>query len=92
MRCADVPTSASEYAGMAPERPPAARQEVTGFAVPCRAASPSTIVPRTNRPRPFPSPADDFIEEEIGLQRLLVANRLATFLVRVAGDTPSVSG
>ena len=35
----------------------------------------------------FPSPADDFAEEEIDLQRLLVANRAATFLVRVAGDS-----
>ncbi|CAM2887237.1 Protein UmuD [Methylobacterium mesophilicum] len=35
----------------------------------------------------FPSPADDFIEEEIDLQRLLIANRPATFLVRVAGDS-----
>jgi len=35
----------------------------------------------------FPSPADDFIKEEIDLQRLLIANRPATFLVRVAGDS-----
>ena len=35
----------------------------------------------------FPSPADDFAEEEIDLTRLLVANRAATFLVRVAGDS-----
>ncbi|MCJ2043950.1 MULTISPECIES: translesion error-prone DNA polymerase V autoproteolytic subunit [unclassified Methylobacterium] len=35
----------------------------------------------------FPSPADDFVEEEIDLQRLLVVNRPATFLVRVAGDS-----
>ena len=35
----------------------------------------------------FPSPADDFVEEEIDLQRLLVTNRAATFLVRVAGDS-----
>ena len=35
----------------------------------------------------FPSPADDFIEEEIDLQRLLVTNRPATFLFRVAGDS-----
>ncbi len=35
----------------------------------------------------FPSPADDFIEEEIDLQRLLITNRPATFLVRVAGDS-----
>ncbi|TXM73134.1 translesion error-prone DNA polymerase V autoproteolytic subunit [Methylobacterium sp. WL69] len=35
----------------------------------------------------FPSPADDFIEEEIDLQRLLIVNRPATFLVRVSGDS-----
>jgi DNA polymerase V len=35
----------------------------------------------------FPSPADDFIEEEIDLQRLLIVNRPATFLVRVAGHS-----
>ena len=35
----------------------------------------------------FPSPADDFIEEEIDLQRLLITNRPATFLVSVAGDS-----
>lgn len=35
----------------------------------------------------FPSPADDFAEEEIDLQRLLIANRAATFLVRVAGES-----
>lgn len=35
----------------------------------------------------FPSPADDLVEEEIGLQRLLIVNRQATFLVRVAGDS-----
>lgn len=35
----------------------------------------------------FPSPADDFIEQAIDLQSLLIANRAATFLVRVAGDS-----
>lgn len=35
----------------------------------------------------FPSPADDFVEEGIDLQRLLVSNRPATFLVRVAGES-----
>lgn len=38
-------------------------------------------------PAGFPSPADDFVEEEIDLQRLLITNRPATFLVRVAGDS-----
>ena len=42
---------------------------------------------RMSVPAGFPSPADDFIEEEIDLQRLLIANRPATFLVRVAGDS-----
>ena len=35
----------------------------------------------------FPSPADDHIEEEIDLHKLLVRNRAATFLVRVAGNS-----
>ncbi len=35
----------------------------------------------------FPSPADDFIEEDIDLQRLLITNRPATFLVRVDGHS-----
>lgn len=38
-------------------------------------------------PAGFPSPADDFVEDEIDLQRLLVNNRPATFLVRVSGDS-----
>jgi DNA polymerase V len=40
----------------------------------------------------FPSPADDFIEEEIDLQRLLIVNRPATYLVRVAGDSMIAKG
>lgn len=35
----------------------------------------------------FPSPADDYVEQEIDLQRLLITNRPATFLVRVGGDS-----
>jgi DNA polymerase V len=35
----------------------------------------------------FPSPADDFIEDEIDLSRLLISNRPATFLVRVRGNS-----
>ena len=35
----------------------------------------------------FASSADDFIEQEIDLQRLLITNRPATFLVRVAGNS-----
>lgn len=35
----------------------------------------------------FPSPGDDFIEDEIDLQLLLITNRPATFLFRVADDS-----
>ena len=35
----------------------------------------------------FPSPADDYIEGELDLNRLLVENPPATFFVRVAGDS-----
>ena len=35
----------------------------------------------------FPSPADDFIKEAIDLHSLLIRNRSATFLFRVAGDS-----
>ncbi len=38
-------------------------------------------------PAGFPSPADDFIEEAIDLQALLIRNRSATFLFRVSGDS-----
>ena len=39
----------------------------------------------------FPTPADDFIEDEIDLPRLLVTNLLVTFLVRVADDRTLVA-
>lgn len=35
----------------------------------------------------FPSPAEDHVEEEIDLHRLLVRNTAATFLVRVKGSS-----
>jgi DNA polymerase V len=47
------------------------------------------LLPALRRPVPagFPSPAEDFLEEEIDLTRLLIGNRAATFLVRVEGDS-----
>lgn len=47
------------------------------------------ILPMLARPvsAGFPSPADDFIEDEIDLSRILVSNRPATFFVRVRGDS-----
>ncbi|GHD21300.1 LexA family protein [Tianweitania populi] len=38
-------------------------------------------------PAGFPSPAEDHVEDEIDLHRLLVQNKAATFLVRVQGSS-----
>jgi DNA polymerase V len=38
-------------------------------------------------PAGFPSPADDYIEKDIDLNEWLIDNKLATFLVRVDGDS-----
>ena len=35
----------------------------------------------------FPSPADDYIDRELDLNEYLIANSVATFFVRVAGDS-----
>ena len=35
----------------------------------------------------FPSPADDYIEQELNLDELLIKNPEATFFVRVSGDS-----
>jgi DNA polymerase V len=40
----------------------------------------------------FPSPADDYIDGEIDLNRHLIANRPATFLFKVAGDCMKDAG
>lgn len=40
----------------------------------------------------FPSPADDFLEEAIDLNRLLVRNPAATFLWRVGGESMRDAG
>ena len=51
-------------------------------------------IPALTRPvrAGFPSPADDFIEDAIDLQQLLIRNRPATFIVRVAGDSMTDKG
>ena len=53
------------------------------------AGSQTVHLPLLRRPVPagFPSSAEDFLEEEIDLTRLLIGNRPATFLVRVEGDS-----
>ena len=40
----------------------------------------------------FPSPADDWIEAEIDLAKVLIVNPLATFLYRVAGASVREAG
>lgn len=40
----------------------------------------------------FPSPADDFIEDRIDLNDLLIENKPATYLVRVTGDSMKDAG
>src|SRR5205809_2344338 len=38
-------------------------------------------------PAGFPSPAQDYMEEEINLQDLLIPKPLSTFIIRVKGDS-----
>src|SRR5829696_1849921 len=38
-------------------------------------------------PAGFPSPADEYVESQIDLNEWLVRNRLATYIVRVEGDS-----
>lgn len=40
----------------------------------------------------FPSPADDYVEEALDLNRLLVHNAPATFFLRVKGDSMKGAG
>lgn len=40
----------------------------------------------------FPSPADDYLDGEIDLSRLLIERPAATFLMRVAGESMSGAG
>ncbi|MBX9949932.1 MAG: translesion error-prone DNA polymerase V autoproteolytic subunit [Candidatus Obscuribacterales bacterium] len=40
----------------------------------------------------FPSPADDYLEKSLDLNELLIANKVATFFMRVEGDSLKASG
>lgn len=40
----------------------------------------------------FPSPADDFIETSIDLNRALIKNRVATYFMRVSGNSMKGAG
>ncbi|MDZ4201450.1 MAG: translesion error-prone DNA polymerase V autoproteolytic subunit [Gallionella sp.] len=43
-------------------------------------------------PAGFPSPADDYIEDRLDLNQLLVHNKAATFFLRVKGDSMDNAG
>ena len=43
-------------------------------------------------PAGFPSPADDYIDSALDLNKFLVRNPMATFLVRVSGDSMAGAG
>lgn len=43
-------------------------------------------------PAGFPSPADDYLETGLDLNKLLVRNPMATFMVRVSGDSMTGAG
>lgn len=40
----------------------------------------------------FPSPADDYLEKSLDLNELLISNKVATFFMRVEGDSLKASG
>lgn len=40
----------------------------------------------------FPSPADDYLEKSLDLNELLITNKVATFFMRVEGDSLEPSG
>lgn len=47
----------------------------------------SELPPDPRRSAGFPSPADDYIEQKLDLNSLLVKHREATFFLRVSGDS-----
>jgi DNA polymerase V len=51
---------------------------------PSRASIPLVL---SNAPAGFPSPADDYIENTLDLNEYLIDNPVATFMMRVSGDS-----
>src|SRR5215216_1183521 len=61
--------------------------EVTGVYLPGRATRLSRPVILWRVPAGFPSPAEDYVEGRIDLNRDLIKHPLATFYIRVEGDS-----
>ena len=68
---------------------PVIQPEMTGqILLPCRLA-PLQLTPMYSHSisAGFPSPADDYIEDRLDLNELLINNKPATFFLRVKGDS-----
>jgi DNA polymerase V len=50
------------------------------------------FVPGARSSAGFPSPADDYLEKSLDLNELLITNKVATFFMRVEGDSLKPSG
>ncbi len=50
------------------------------------------FVPGARSSAGFPSPADDYLEKSLDLNELLISNKVATFFMRVEGDSLKASG
>ncbi len=50
------------------------------------------FVPGARSSAGFPSPADDYLEKSLDLNELLITNKVATFFMRVEGDSLKASG
>ena len=61
--------------------------EIEGIYLPSRARRLSRPVIMWRIPAGFPSPAEDYVEGRIDLNRDLVKHPLATFYIRVSGDS-----
>jgi len=53
---------------------------------------PNMFLPGARSSAGFPSPADDYLEKCLDLNELLISNKVATFFMRVEGDSLKSSG
>lgn len=65
---------------------------VTVFSTPSNALEVPRPLFTSTVPAGFPSPADDYIEGQLDLNRHLIKNSAATYFVRVSGDSMTGAG
>lgn len=63
------------------------RLQETSIYIPVQGERVTIPIVLSRVPAGFPSPADDYIEKDIDLNEWLINNKLATFIVRVEGDS-----